>query len=336
MDRPLISFALFSYNQERFIEEAVKGAFSQTYSPLEIIFSDDCSSDSTFDIMRELAKGYQGPHKIVLNRNSTNLGIGGHINEIMQLSSGKLIVIAAGDDISLPQRTERIYQAYESMDKAAKSIFSNYIVIDETGGILDHQDQIQTEQFCTENMVKEGCILAGYSHAWDREVFEVFGPLITPLTCEDMVIPVRSSLLGQIKYIEEPLVMHRRHDKNVWNYKIDKDVEKYIKFQYCWIVDQRAIFENWIKDFNKMIELFPGRKYELGYLIEIAKKRLSDAEDDMFLMDGSCSWIKKWKILWRDIMEGASLKTIRHKIGFNLMPGIYRRYMQLKYRVRAK
>jgi hypothetical protein len=185
-------------------------------------------------------------------------------------------------------------------------------------------------------MVKEGCILAGYSHAWDREVFEVFGPLITPLTCEDMVIPVRSSLLGQIKYIEEPLVMHRRHDKNVWNYKIDKDVEKYIKFQYCWIVDQRAIFENWIKDFNKMIELFPGKRDELGYLIEIAKKRLSDAEDDMFLMDGSCSWIKKWKILWRDIMEGASIKTIRHKIGFNLMPGIYRRYMQLKYRVRAK
>jgi len=48
--KPLITFALFAYNQERFIREAVQGAFSQTYSPLEIIMSDDCSKDRTFDI----------------------------------------------------------------------------------------------------------------------------------------------------------------------------------------------------------------------------------------------------------------------------------------------
>lgn len=34
MDRPLITFALFAYNQEQYIEEAVQGALSQTYSPL--------------------------------------------------------------------------------------------------------------------------------------------------------------------------------------------------------------------------------------------------------------------------------------------------------------
>lgn len=54
-DRPLVTFALIAYDQERFIREAVEGAFSQTYSPLEIILSDDCSSDRTFEIIKDVA-----------------------------------------------------------------------------------------------------------------------------------------------------------------------------------------------------------------------------------------------------------------------------------------
>jgi glycosyltransferase involved in cell wall biosynthesis len=36
-ERPLITFALLAYNQERLIREAVEHAFSQTYSPIEKI-----------------------------------------------------------------------------------------------------------------------------------------------------------------------------------------------------------------------------------------------------------------------------------------------------------
>ena len=57
-DRPLVTFALFAYNQEKYIREAVEGAFSQTYEPLEIILSDDCSSGGTFEIMQEIAAEY--------------------------------------------------------------------------------------------------------------------------------------------------------------------------------------------------------------------------------------------------------------------------------------
>lgn len=35
--RPLVTFALFAYNQERFIREAVEGALAQTYSPLQVV-----------------------------------------------------------------------------------------------------------------------------------------------------------------------------------------------------------------------------------------------------------------------------------------------------------
>ena len=58
-ERPLVTFALFAYNQERYIREAVEGAFAQTYEPLEIILSDDCSTDRTFEIMQEMVANYR-------------------------------------------------------------------------------------------------------------------------------------------------------------------------------------------------------------------------------------------------------------------------------------
>jgi len=88
-DRPLVTFALFGYNQEPYIREAVEGAFAQTYQPLEILLSYDCSTDRTFDIMRELAAAYAGPHRIRLNRNSTNLGLAGHAKVRAQRAQGR-------------------------------------------------------------------------------------------------------------------------------------------------------------------------------------------------------------------------------------------------------
>jgi glycosyltransferase involved in cell wall biosynthesis len=91
VDRPLLTFALFAYNQEQFIAEAVQGALSQTYSPLEIILSDDCSPDRTFEIMQEMASKYNGPNRVIVRRNERNLGLIGHINLVMEIVQGELI-----------------------------------------------------------------------------------------------------------------------------------------------------------------------------------------------------------------------------------------------------
>ena len=132
-NRPLLTFAIAAFNHERFIREAVQGAFGQTYSPLEIILSDDCSGDRTFEIMREMAAAYTGPHKVVLNRNPVRKSIGGHVNRVIEISHGELIVGAAGDDVSLPQRTQAAFDAWEWSGKKATSIHSDFIQIDEDG-----------------------------------------------------------------------------------------------------------------------------------------------------------------------------------------------------------
>src|SRR5258708_29983030 len=112
--KPLLTFSIGAYNQEPFIRQAVLGAFAQTYSPLQIILSDDCSSDRTFDIMAEMAAAYRGPHEVVLNRNPKNVGLVAHINRVVQLTRGELLVVSAGDDISLPHRTTATWESWEA------------------------------------------------------------------------------------------------------------------------------------------------------------------------------------------------------------------------------
>ncbi|MEJ5310866.1 MAG: glycosyltransferase [Anaerolineae bacterium] len=216
IERPLITFAVIAYNAEKYIREAVEGAFTQTYSPLQIVLSDDGSADATFQIMEEMANAYHGPHTVLLNRNARNLGIGAHINRIMELAHGKYVIIAAGDDVSLPHRTERIYQEFVDGGSETMVVFSDMIEIDSTGTILRKSNYHPPVGFddpvqCCQNMLRG---ITGASNAWNRKLFDIFGPLLPEVTFEDRVIALRAALLGDIRYIQEPLVKYRLHATN--------------------------------------------------------------------------------------------------------------------------
>src|SRR5688572_14160607 len=99
-----VTLALFTFNQEPYVREAVRAVLAQDYSPLDIIISDDASTDDTFRILEDELQGYDGPHRIRLNRNARNLGVGEHVNLLAGMSNTNFIVLAAGDDIALPQR----------------------------------------------------------------------------------------------------------------------------------------------------------------------------------------------------------------------------------------
>ena len=225
-DRPLITFFLLAYNIEAFIREAINSTFAQTYSPLEIIISDDCSTDRTFDIIREMTANYHGPHIVRVNRNPKNLGICGQVNKIMELAHGELVIHGDGDDISLPKRAQVIYEAWESSGRRAGSIYSAYTLIDETGKIIDESSSAgrgNGSRFSAavtdpyEFVSWRSKVVFGCTMAWSSNVFETFGKLPSQIISvnEDFVIGFRSVLLRSVIYIKEPLVRYRRHGSNV-------------------------------------------------------------------------------------------------------------------------
>src|SRR6266705_2136002 len=178
--KPLLTFAIAALNQERFIREAVEAAFAQTYSPLEIVLSDDHSEDRTFEIMKEMAAAYRGPHKIILNQNPARRCIGGHINRIIEISNGELIIGAAGDDVSLPGRTQLAYETWEKSGRRATSIYSNFTQIDEAGRPIEQR--YKTVPNIREKLVQQRTtawdyvrtlqpVVFGCAHSFSRQLF---------------------------------------------------------------------------------------------------------------------------------------------------------------------
>ena len=207
----LVTFILQVYNQESCIEPAVKGALSQTYSPLEIIFSDDCSTDRTFEKMQELVEGYDGPHKIVFNRNEKNLGIAAHFDKAVSLSHGDFIIGAAGDDTSLPERTTRLVQKWLESGRQAKIVISNYYRFGEDGEEIFTQTKLPAIRnnplmdIIERNKPK--VTVHGALAAFDVELFNQFGPMIEGLVNEDRILLFRCLLLGgRVESVEDPLI----------------------------------------------------------------------------------------------------------------------------------
>jgi glycosyltransferase involved in cell wall biosynthesis len=217
-DRPLLTFAVFSYNHERFIREAVAGAFAQTWSPLQIILTDDCSSDRSFEIMSGMAASYRGPHEIVLNRNPRNLGRNGSVNRVMEMAKGEYILVADGDDVSLDARAERCYRELVRGGGAAGQMFGDAITIDAEGRALGRWfgGRVPPYARTLEEAVARGTVgIAGCTHMFSRKCFDVLGPLEGSDSAKDVTVSFRALFLGEILYLDEPLVRYRIHGGNI-------------------------------------------------------------------------------------------------------------------------
>lgn len=199
LPQPLVSFILLAYNQESYIREAVAGAFSQTYSPLEIIMSDDGSSDRTFAILQEMAASYKGPHKIRLIRNDKNLGIGMHFNKLMEIADGQIIELAAGDDISLPWRTsESVRLLLEHPELTCLSLeIHRFAVSSEIDIVKPNSFRIQEVYTLSDWLIYPSIHVNAAARAFWKYTHDYFGPLYLDCHNEDAPNLLRCLLHGK-------------------------------------------------------------------------------------------------------------------------------------------
>lgn len=217
---PLASFCLVAYNQEKYIKEAVDAALNQDYPNLEIILSDDNSSDATYDIMSELASNYKGPHKVILNRNNPNLGPREHCNKLLyEISQGEFLFLAAGDDISVPNRVTECVEFMVSHPEVS-SMSCKSQIIDENSNLIKKNEKDAASLNATsifslaDYLYYDFYIFSGDSRVLRRSVINAFPPLKYPFA-EDIFFFVRSFYVGSIAYTRRPLVLYRVHSASI-------------------------------------------------------------------------------------------------------------------------
>ena len=230
-----VSVILTSYNHEKYLQESIDSILAQTCQDFEVIIIDDCSSDTSWDIINK----YDDP-RIRRVRNSTNtVWIIKEVIENIQVN-GEYIAVHHSDDVWLPDKLEK---QVEFLDYHAEyaGVFTSAEVIDENGSVYANTEGFYYKLFETENKTRfewlryffyEGNCLCHPSVLMRKEVYYDVRPFINGMyqIC-DMMMWILICQKYDIFVLPEKLVKFRilNKEKNTSGMRVDSQIRSSIE-----------------------------------------------------------------------------------------------------------
>lgn len=258
--QPLVSIMVITYNSSEFVCETLDSVYAQTYPNIEIIITDDCSTDSTLQVCREwMADHKDRSIRIELVTANKNTGVSENCNRGLEVSKGEWIKPIAGDDILLPDAI-RSYVSFVNKHHDCKVLFGkerwfsgsypNYV-------IQDHSISLEHFFFRIKTAKRQYRILC--------RVFAGSGPssflnvnTIKEVGCFDERFPLREDYPLYIKlskagyrfYLQKSFtVLYRRNNFSITSAK-DGDNSIFVRSRVRYVKEDKFEYQmenlNWI------------------------------------------------------------------------------------------
>jgi glycosyltransferase involved in cell wall biosynthesis len=207
-NKPLVTVLVATYNQESVVEQALRSIQTQSYTELEILVSDDCSSDRTRQVIERVARE---DSRFRCFFQEKNLGITSNYNFLASRASGEFVSIFAGDDIMMPEKIEKQIKRLV-LDSCASFCHHAVELLDgDSGtslGVLTHKyvNDVTTINDVLRNLGVPGSMSILYRKSSAES--PVFDPRIG--TASDWLQIIHLSAAGKGVYIDEPLCYYRK------------------------------------------------------------------------------------------------------------------------------
>jgi glycosyltransferase involved in cell wall biosynthesis len=214
MHSPRVSIGVPVYNGQKYIGATLDSLIAQTFSDIEIIVTDNCSTDATPQIVQSYAG--RDPRVIYL-RNAANLGPARNYNSSLSLARGEFFKWCSADDVCAPDFVEKCVAALDA-DPAVVVAYPRTSVIDSEGALVRHYDY-ELDFDYPRDFVRFARIVHVDHHAHGaHELYGVIrmqalraaGGMRTHVR-GDSVLLARLLLLGRFRRIEEYLFFNRDH-----------------------------------------------------------------------------------------------------------------------------
>lgn len=227
MKNSLVSIITPCYNSEKFIAETIKSVQNQTYQNWEMLITDDGSTDTSVEIIKDFIKK---DDRIKLYQ-IQNSGAAVARNHSIKNAKGTFIAFLDSDDIWLPTKLEKQLNFMQTHQYAFT--FTSYQRMDEEGVLLKKEVKCQ-HKLSYKNMLssnKIGCLTAVYNQ-------EMLGKIYMPLIRkrQDYGLWLKILKLTDFAYgLEEVLATYRLRNFSMsakktemikWNWKLYREVEK--------------------------------------------------------------------------------------------------------------
>ena len=266
MEKPLISVVLCTYNGAKYLATQLDSILRQTYKPIELIISDDASTDDT----RQVLQHYETHPGISIFYNEKNIGLAKNFNLASKQAKGEFIAYSDQDDIWVENKIELLYKFIGKK----LLIYSDSELIDRNGNSLGKKLSDIRNMYTGED--SRGYIFSsvvwGHGMLIKKELLQLSQPL-PPNVHHDVWLAFNALTHGGIAYLDEVLTNYRQHPGSSsitlpaeW-YK-RKDAEKYRDFkkQLDWMQLMHDHERNEYKPFySRLIQLY-SRKEKSKYV----------------------------------------------------------------------
>jgi glycosyltransferase involved in cell wall biosynthesis len=212
-NKPLVSIGIPVYNGESSIRRALDSALEQTYSNLQIVISDNGSTDRTGEICLAYAAKDQ---RVRYHRSQINIGATANFRRVVELSSSEYFMWAAADDIKPLTAVDRLLQA---LLRNKGAVLAHGIVLLKVPGREDlvtipnemdvsGPDAAKRVQAFTRGLASQ-CIVYGLFRrsALTSGIFsKCYG--------QEYLLCLQMCLLGSFEYVKTPMIIYsvRRAD----------------------------------------------------------------------------------------------------------------------------
>ncbi|MBO6232725.1 MAG: glycosyltransferase family 2 protein [Clostridia bacterium] len=279
MDKEKIDVLLATYNGEKYVAEQIESILNQTYKNINLIISDDCSSDKTQEILREYS---QKDSRIKLYLQQENLGVVKNIEFLLKQVENPLYMLADQDDYWLPEKIEKsveklnnenadlVFGDLEVVDQNLKAIypsFGDFMLLNRK--INKYIDSYKVNYLY--NCVT-GCTLIS-----KKEFIKYILPLPTnsKFVIHDHWIGLMVSLNGKLAYMPEKYIKYRQHGNNqVGTNKISHGFTRLEQVREHFINVKLGVFGTYVDNkerFPKDIQELNERAYKYFKMLETKK-----------------------------------------------------------------
>ena len=279
------------YNHEKYIRDTLESILNQTYSDIQILINDDCSTDNSWSIVLSykeiLSKKYKD---ISLHRNNQNIGITKSLNNALKKAKGEVIKLIAGDDFLECSYIENVADAIFA---GANTVMTNaYYVSD---GSTYEKPQIMGLVYKTNPMVSNKRLferifafnfICAPSFAFSRRIFDDYGLFDESLPVEDLEYWLRITKDDKIAitYLEEPLVYYRKSVNSMTSIVKNEKYESRNITMYSSSISVRKKYKHYLPNIRYKIVLTRlicsyMKKAKEDNLLELQKICYSDTKE---------------------------------------------------------
>lgn len=274
-----IDILLATYNGEKYLKEQLDSILNQTYKNIRIIISDDCSKDTTPEILKEYQKK---DDRIELHIQKNNLGVVKNIEFLLREVKSPYYMLADQDDYWLPEKAEKSLEKLK--EEKADLVFGDLEVVDKNLNTMyrSFNDYMLLTRKINKyiNSYKVNYLyncITGCTVLAKKETIEKIIPLPTnsKRVLHDHWIGLMVALNGKLAYVPEKYIRYRQHGNNeVGTEKISHGFKK-LKQVRDWFIDVKlGIFETYVKNnerFPEELQKLNNEAYKYFKMIEKKK-----------------------------------------------------------------